>query len=109
MLNPSIAPNGFVRYLGIIFEKCTNMYEHVKSPAYYHLKNIHSLKESLTQEALATVVHAFVTSRIDYCNSLLVRLTEWQILEISSYHLNSSKPSLVTSQTAYPFQDFSNK
>jgi len=35
------------------------------------LKNIRCLKAILTQEALGTVVHAYVTSRIDYCNSLL--------------------------------------
>jgi len=39
--------------------------------AYYYLKNIHYLKAFLTQEALVTVVHAFVTPRIDYCNKIM--------------------------------------
>ena len=70
----SITPNGSVKNLGVIFDQCINMHEHVTSvcrAAYYHLKNIHCLKAFLTQEALVTVVHAFVTSCIDYCNSLL--------------------------------------
>jgi len=42
-------------------------------------KNIHCLKAFLTQEALITVVHAFVTSRIDYCNSLLYGISDYNI------------------------------
>jgi hypothetical protein len=43
---------------------------------YYHLNNIHCLKAFLTQEARLTVVYAFVTSRIDHCNSLLYGIFE---------------------------------
>ena len=45
--------------------------------AYYHLKNICSLNPFLSQEALVTVVHAFITSRIDYCNSLLFGISKY--------------------------------
>ena len=68
----SIIPNGPVQTLGVIFDQCINMYVHVTSvcrAAYYHLKNIHYLKAFLTQEALVTVVHVFVTYRIDYLTS----------------------------------------
>ena len=61
-------PNGSIKNLGVFFDKCINMYEHVTSvcrAAYYHIKNIHCLKTFLTQKALVTVVHAFVTPRID--------------------------------------------
>ena len=80
----SITPKGSIQNLGVIFDQCINMYQHVTSvcrAAYYHLKNIHCLKAFLTQESLVTVVHAFVTSfRIDYCNSLLY--------DISYHHIN---------------------
>ena len=68
----SITRNGSVKNLAVIIDQCINIHEHVTSvcrAAYYHLKNIHCLKAFLTQEALVTVVHAFVVSRIDYCNS----------------------------------------
>ena len=77
-----ISPNGSVKSLGVIFDQCINMHEHVTSvcwAAYYHLKNIHCLKAFFIQEALVTVVHAFVTSRIDYCNSLLYGISDYNI------------------------------
>ena len=78
----SITPNGSVKNLDVIFDQCINMYEHVTSvcrAAYYHLKNIHCLKSFLTQEALVIVIHAFITSRIDYCNSLLYGTSDYNI------------------------------
>jgi len=92
------------------------MYEHVTSvcwAAYCHLKNIHCLKVFLTQEALVIVVHAFVTSCIDYSNSLLYGISDYDInclqriqnsaacivtntKKIWSYHPNSSKTTLAT-------------
>ena len=39
---------------------------------FYHLKNIRNVKIFLSQDTLITVVHAFVTSLIANCNSLLL-------------------------------------
>jgi len=56
----SIIPNVSVKHLGVTFDQCINMHEHVTpvyQAAYYHLKNIHCLKALLTQESLVSVVH----------------------------------------------------
>jgi len=77
-----ITPNLSEKNLGVVFDQYTNKYEHVTSvcrAAYYYLKNIHCLKSLLTQEAVLTVVHAFVTSCIDYCNSLLYGVSDYNI------------------------------
>ena len=37
---------------------------------FYHLHNIARIRKFLSLEVTKTLVHAFVTSRIDYCNSL---------------------------------------
>ena len=39
--------------------------------AYYHLHNIRRIRNYLTDGATKTLIHAFVTSQIDYCNSLM--------------------------------------
>jgi hypothetical protein len=58
------------------------MTDHVSSvyrTSYYHFQNIRSLKPFLSEEALVTVVHAFVTYRIDYGHSLLYGISEHNI------------------------------
>jgi len=85
-----ITPNGSLTNLRAIFDQCINMYEHVTSvyrATYYHIKNIHCLKALLTQKSLVTVVHAFVTSCIDYCNSLLYGLSHYNSNPQNSGHL----------------------
>src|SRR6218665_2178084 len=37
---------------------------------YYQLRQLRTVSRSLTSTAAATLVHSFVTSRLDYCNSL---------------------------------------
>jgi len=37
---------------------------------YYHLRRINQIKRYVDQECLRSLVHAFITSRLDYCNSL---------------------------------------
>ena len=39
--------------------------------AFFHLRNIPKIRKFLTTETTKALFHAFVTSKIDYCNSLL--------------------------------------
>jgi len=41
----------------------------VKS-CYYHLRRINQIKRYVEQECLRSLVHAFITSRLDYCSSM---------------------------------------
>ena len=78
------------------------MHEHVTSvcqAAYYHIKNIHCLKAFLTQDALITVVHAFVTSRIDYCNTLLYGISDYNINRLQ--RIQNSAARIVTNTRIY--------
>lgn len=50
--------------------------------AFYHLHNIRRIRKYLSQDIVETLIHAFVTSRIDYCNSLLFGLPAFQISKI---------------------------
>ena len=50
---------------------------HIKSvtkTAYYHLKNIARLRGLMTPKDLEKLVHAFITSMLDYCNGLIAGL-----------------------------------
>ena len=73
----SITPNWSVYNLGAICDQCMNMsHQYTELPTTI-LKNIHCLNTSLTQEALVSVVQVFATSRIDYCNSMLYGIHDY--------------------------------
>jgi hypothetical protein len=70
----AISPALSVRNLGVIFDSHLTMGNHVRrvcSTAYYHLRNISSIRKALTHDSVIALVHAFVSCRLDYCNSLL--------------------------------------
>ncbi len=65
-----------VKNLGVILETDLSFSSHVKAvtkSAYYHLKNIARIR---------CFVHAFITSRVDYCNSLLTGLPKKTIRQL---------------------------
>jgi len=43
---------------------------------YYHLRQLCQVARSLSTDAAKTLVHAFVSSRLDYCNALLYGVSE---------------------------------
>ena len=63
-----------VKNLGLTLDCHLTMNAHVSNIArtcYYELRRLASIRRFLTRTATATLVSAFVLSRIDYCNSLL--------------------------------------
>ena len=62
-----------VRNLGVMMDSIFNMEDHVTSvcrSCYFHLRNIGTIRRYLDPESAAQIIHAFVTSRLDYCNAL---------------------------------------
>ncbi len=60
-----------VKNLGVIFDselKFDRQVNAVVKNSLFHLKSISKLKSILSFEDMAKVVHAFVSSRLDYCN-----------------------------------------
>ncbi len=63
-----------VTNLEVILETDLSFSSHIKSvtkSAYYHLKNIARIRSFVSSQDLEKLVHAFITSRVDYCNGLL--------------------------------------
>ena len=49
---------------------------------FYDLHNIRRIKKYLSRDSLLTLIHAFITSRLDYCNGLLYGLPNSQIVKL---------------------------
>jgi len=70
-----IVPTLTVRNLGAMFDQSLTMddfVKHIWKAAYFHLHNISSIGNCLSKESASTLVHAFISSRLDYCNAMLV-------------------------------------
>lgn len=52
------------------------------SSAFYYLHNIRHIRKYLSREHTEQLIHAFVISRLDYCNSLLYGVPECQIKKL---------------------------
>ena len=68
-----------VRNLGVLFDSALTMESQVASVAktcYYQIRNIGQIRSCITSDACKILVHALVTSRLDYCNALLYGLPQ---------------------------------
>ncbi len=77
--NEEVPPSVSAQNLSVIFDSGMTLEAHVNSvvsAAFYHFKNIGSIQNHQTQEAAVTLIHAHVTSRLDYCNALLYGLSD---------------------------------
>ena len=85
------------RCLGVIFDSHITMSSHVNSSwssASLALRNIGRVRKYLDQTRTERPVHAFVSSRLDYCNSLLHGLPAKEINKLR--RLKNSAGRLVT-------------
>ncbi len=70
----SVNSSSSVRNLGVLFDNNLSFDSHVSSickTAYFHLKSISKLRPMLSKSNAEMLIHAFMASRLDYCNALL--------------------------------------
>ncbi len=63
-----------VKNLGVILDSnisFENHISHITKTAFFHLRNMAKLRNMLSVSDAEKLVHAFMTSRMDYCNALL--------------------------------------
>jgi hypothetical protein len=81
----SLKPSPVVRVLGTMFDSNMKMESQVSAicrSSWFHLHVISKLRRSLSQKTCKKLMHAFVTSRIDMCNSLLTSISKKDILRL---------------------------
>ena len=109
-LNPSVLHVGDhtidplvnVRNLGTIFDNSISRDTHINQVCktnFYPIYNIRRISKYLSQEAVKTLIHAFVTSRLDYCNSLLYGLPKYHISKLQ--RVQNAAARLITNTRKY--------
>ena len=69
-----IKSSGTVRNLGVIFDNTMllkSQINNVVKNCHFHLREIGKIRTYLSTEAASSLIHAFISSRLDYGNSLL--------------------------------------
>ena len=73
----NISPSETVRNLGVIMDSNYTMVSHINhkvQESFLKIRELSYYRRYLIDESSKTAVHAHVTSRLDYCNSLLYGL-----------------------------------
>ncbi len=69
----------FTRNLGVIFDSTFKFEKQISSvvkASFFQLRLLAKVKPYLPRKEFESVIHAFITSRLDYCNSLYVGLDQ---------------------------------
>ena len=71
-----------MRDLGVIFDQFLNFDDYISGvcrSTHFHLRNIGRIRHLLSYDACAQLIHALISIRLDYCNSLLYNLPKGSI------------------------------
>ena len=85
VIDSIIQQSSKVRNLGIIFDQFLSFDDYISSvcrSTHFHLRNIGRIRHLLSQNATAQLIHALMSIRLDYCNSILYNLPKNSILRL---------------------------
>ena len=94
--NETVSYSPSARNIGVIFDQSLCMVPHVNTvcqSSFFHLRYIGFIRKYLTYDAAKIIIHAFVVSKLDYCNSLLYGLPFYLIRKLQ--HVQNSAARLV--------------
>ena len=98
----SVKSSSHVRNLGVTMDQHLTMEKHIQSivsSGYHQLRELSRVKLFLTKEALVTAVHAFITSKMDYCNAVLYGLPLNLVTRLQ--HLQNSAARMISGVRKY--------
>lgn len=97
-----IKPSGYVRNLGAFLDSKMNMDKHINTicrSGYAQLRQIGHIRKYLNTDAAKSLVNSLVTSRLDYCNSLLSGVPKTMISRLQT--LQNTAARIITRTSRY--------
>ena len=86
-ISAALVSDTVVRNLGLLLDQELSMVDHItklSQVCFFHLRRIRVVRHSLTRNALLTLVHAFVCSRLDFCNSAMFGINSYLLDRLQS-------------------------
>ena len=75
VLGEEIFPSHKAKNLGVVFDSASSFSDHVSQvckSCFYHIRDLSRIRRHLSLEVATLLANALVSSKLDYCNSLLV-------------------------------------
>ena len=95
--NSLIQPVNSARNLGVTVDHHLDLKSHIRNmcqSGWYGIHKIGQLRKYLDQDSAEKLAHAFVTSRLDFCNSLLAGLPSSELGKLQ--HIQNAAARIVT-------------
>jgi hypothetical protein len=89
-----IVPSDSVRNLGFYFDSVISLSSHVSSvckSASFALYRIGRIRRFLDRTSTERLIHALITSRLDYCNSILIHTPDYLIARLQRIHNSAAR------------------
>ena len=102
ILGNPLHPTKSVRNLGVWFDSDFSFSKHIQNVCkgcFSQLRDFRNIRQFLTQDAAVSVANAFVSSRLDYCNSLFRSLSKVNLHRLQS--IQNSAARIVTKLCKY--------
>ena len=104
ILGNQLSPSDHARNLGVNFDANFDFKRHINntvSSCNYYIRDIRRIRKHLTLNSATALANALVSSRLDYCNSLLYSVPQYylqklQRIQNSLLELSHSPPDSVT-------------
>ena len=96
LLDNDICPSDSVRNLGVVFDCDFSLHKHdsnICKSCFYHIRDLRRIRRHIPLSIAKTISNALISSRLDYCNSLLNNiakqdLSKLQRVQIALHVLN---------------------
>ena len=84
-----ITQSSKVRDLEVIFEEILIFDDHITAicrSTHFHIRNIGKIRNLLSYDACSTIIHALISCRSDYCNSILYNVPRSKMDRLQRLH-----------------------
>ena len=85
LLGSDTFPSDTVRNLGVIFDSDLNFRQHISQvckSCFYHIRDLRRIRRHISISTAKTISTALISSRLDYCNSLLNNIAKRDLAKL---------------------------
>ena len=85
LLDNDICPSDSVRNLGVVFDSDFSFHTHVSNickSCFYHIRDLRRIRRHIPLSTAKTISNALISSRLDYCNSLLNNIAKQDVSKL---------------------------